>query len=582
MKIRNALLSLALVACAVSAAAQGNTLSKMPVREVTVFKDGHAFVLNEGNLPVSADGSVALDGLPAPVLGTFWPYSAEKAAALRSVVAGQKRVTTHRSPLHLAEFIEANTGAEVIVTEKAVASDKEGLRYAATLVGVPQRSAAEVEAASPPGSGLKLAEKGTVVLLKTADGVKVLPADRILDITLKGEPAKSLDSEELRDGLTLHLDWGGRSPSSEARVGLAYLQKGLRWIPSYRVELDGKGGAAVKLQATLVNDLADLDDVTANLVIGVPSFAFKDELDPMALQRDAAQLSGYMQPNSQTAYAFSNSAVMTQALNLSPGVSYRSDEGGADRGPEIAGGEKAEDLFLFTVKKISLRKGERMVLPVAEFSFKVEDVFVLEVSALPPAEMTQQRTLSGREAELAKMLASPKVMHKLRWTNTAREPLTTAPALIFSEGRLLAQGLMTYAAPGAEEELEVTAAVDVTVKRSDAEVRRIPNAVTWNGDNYFKVELKGSIVLTNHRGEPVNVEVTRKVLGNVDTASEGGVIAKLNRLEEGAEGQPPWWSWYSWPYWWNRFNGTGSITWKTTLEPGKHVTIEYTWNYLWR
>ena len=582
MKIRTALLVLALVACATPAMAQGNTLSRMPVREVTVFKDGHAFVLNEGTLPVAADGSVALDGLPAPVLGTFWPYSAEKGATLRAVVAGQKRIATHRTPLHLGEFIDANTGAEVIVTEKAVAADKEGLRYAATLLGFPQRTAAEVEAASPPGSGLKLAEKGSVVLLKTSDGLKVLPADRILDITLKGEPAKSLASEELRDGLTLRLDWGGRSPGSEARVGLAYLQKGLRWIPSYRVELDGRGSATVKLQATLVNDLADLDDVTANLVIGVPSFAFKGELDPMAIQRDAAQLSTYMQPNSQTYNAFSNAAVMTQVVSLSPGVSGGTDEGSAERGPEVSGGEKAEDLFLFTVTKISLRKGERMVLPVAEFSFKVKDVFVLEVPALPPVEVNENHTVSGRQAEVAKMLASPKVMHKLRWTNSAKEPLTTAPALVFAEGRLLAQGLMTYAAPGAEEELEITAAVDVTVKKSDAEVRRIPNAMTWNNDSYFKVELKGSIVLTNHRSEAVSVEVTRKVFGNVDTASEGGAITKLNRLEEGAEGLPYWWSWYSWPYWWNRFNGTGSITWKMTLEPGKRATMDYTWNYLWR
>ena len=92
MKARNALLFLALAVCASPAVAQENTLSKMPVREVTVFKDGHAFVLHEGNLPVAVDGSVALDGLPAPVLGTFWPYSAEKGATLRAVVAGQKRV----------------------------------------------------------------------------------------------------------------------------------------------------------------------------------------------------------------------------------------------------------------------------------------------------------------------------------------------------------------------------------------------------------------------------------------------------------------------------------------------------------
>jgi hypothetical protein len=173
-------------------------------------------------------------------------------------------------------------------------------------------------------------------------------------------------------------------------------------------------------------------------------------------------------------------------------------------------------------------------------------------------------------------------MHKVRLTNTSKYPLTTAPALIIREGRVLAQGLMTYAAPGAEEELEVTAAVDVTVKKSESEVRRIPNAMTWNGDSYFKVELKGSIALTNLRSEPVVLEVTRRVFGNVDTASEGGTITKLNRLEEGAEGLPPWWSWYSWPQWWNRFNGTGSITWKTTLEPGKRATMDYTWNYLWR
>jgi hypothetical protein len=287
-----------------------------------------------------------------------------------------------------------------------------------------------------------------------------------------------------------------------------------------------------------------------------------------------------MDPNSQTYNAFSNMAVMSQMAR--PMGNMRSEEGNADSGPEVSGGEKAEDLFLFTVKKISLRKGERMVLPVAEFAFKVKDVFVLEVPALPPAEMAQQRSLSGREAEVARLLASPKVMHKLRWTNTAKEPLTTAPALIFSAGRLLAQGLMTYAAPGAEEELEVTAAVDVTVKKSDSETRRIPNALTWNNDSYFKVELKGSIVLTNHRSEPINLEVTRKVFGNVDTASDKGIVTKLNRLEEGAEGVPPWWSWYSWPHWWNRFNVAGSITWKMTLEPGKSTTWEYTWNYLWR
>ena len=54
----------------------------MPVREVTVFKDGHALMLHQGKMPVEGSGDVLMDYLPAPVLGTFWPYSADKDAKL--------------------------------------------------------------------------------------------------------------------------------------------------------------------------------------------------------------------------------------------------------------------------------------------------------------------------------------------------------------------------------------------------------------------------------------------------------------------------------------------------------------------
>src|SRR5580704_19584310 len=57
-------------------------LAKMPVREITVFKDGHAFILHSGKMPTEANGNVVMDYLPTPVVGTFWPYSAEKSAKL--------------------------------------------------------------------------------------------------------------------------------------------------------------------------------------------------------------------------------------------------------------------------------------------------------------------------------------------------------------------------------------------------------------------------------------------------------------------------------------------------------------------
>lgn len=44
-----------------------SALQKMPIKELTVFKDGHAFVLHEGAMPTDKSGNVLLDYLPTPV-----------------------------------------------------------------------------------------------------------------------------------------------------------------------------------------------------------------------------------------------------------------------------------------------------------------------------------------------------------------------------------------------------------------------------------------------------------------------------------------------------------------------------------
>src|SRR5690606_22222196 len=126
---------------------------------------------------------------------------------------------------------------------------------------------------------------------------------------------------------------GQDGAAAEADVGLMYVQKGLRWIPSYRIVIDeatSEGGehcgtARLELQATLVNELADLENIAVNLVIGVPSFAFADTLDPISMQEQVAQLSPYFQSNSNTRFALSN-AIMSQTARMGE---YRADAGGA-------------------------------------------------------------------------------------------------------------------------------------------------------------------------------------------------------------------------------------------------------------
>jgi len=570
-------------------AAPLSALARMPVKEITVFKDGHVFAMHQGKMPTDGAGNVLMDYLPTPVLGAFWPFSADKKVTLSAVVASQRKVLVERTSLSIRELIEGNIGAQAVVTEVPAGRETAPVSYPATIVGVPVRSSKELEDTSPPNSPEMLPQKGNVVLLKTAEGTKAVPFDRIQDVTFKGEPKGLSANEEFRNLLTLKLEWPGSKAGKTADVGLFYLQRGLRWIPSYKVVIDGKGGAVVKLQATLINELTDLEDVTANLVIGVPTFAFADQIDPMALQQTLAQLSRYFRPDSAGSQYLSN-AMMSQVASNRAGYVESGVPAAAQApnlGPEIAGSQRTEDLFIFPVKHVSLKKGQRMVIPVQEFPLKYKDVYTLEIPFTPPPEVWQQLA-NERRGDMARLMAKPTVMHKIRLSNTSDSPLTTAPALIIRDDQVLAQGMMTYTAKGAETDLAITTAVDVNVKKTDKETGRVPNAVQWQGNQYMRADLAGVLKITNYRPEAVDLGVTRYVLGNVGEADHDGKVSMVNVFEDAqyspGGASPYWWGWYSWPYWWGHFNGVGKIEWKFSLKPGadKAVELNYTWNYYWR
>jgi hypothetical protein len=124
------------------------------------------------------------------------------------------------------------------------------------------------------------------------------------------------------------------------------------------------------------------------------------------------------------------------------------------------------------------------------------------------------------------------------------------------------------------------------VKKAERETGRTPNAANWEGSAYEKIDLAGTITLTNFKPEPVEVEVTRNVLGGVGKADNGGTAQMVNVLEDDSYAPgpetPAWWGSYSWPAWWGHFNGVGRIRWKVKLDPGKSLDLGYTWHYYWR
>jgi hypothetical protein len=556
-----------------------NTLSKLPVREVTVFKDGHAFVLHEGSLPVDAKGELVLDNLPTPVVGTFWPY--QVGGKLRGVVASREPVTTQRPALSVHELLKANVGADVTIIEGGTPER----RFDAKILAVPQPPPIEtpLNEVQPEyrSSLIPQPAHSEVILLQTAEGVLARSLASINQVIFKNPPRQTTTTPEFRNLMRLQLDGAPRPAGQPVNVGMVYLQKGLRWIPSYRLALDGKGKADIKMQATLVNELVDLQDATANFVIGVPSFALKDTVDPLSLQNTFARLSPLFEPTSRSAGAFSNAIQAQMASN-----SYRriNDDDGEQPGNAagIADAGNSEDFFVFTAKNIALRKGERMAFPLAQYELQYKDIYTLETPAQPPIEVYRNFNYE-QQNQVNQSLAAPKVMHQIRLSNTGTQPLTTAPALIESNGRLLAQTLMTYTASGGRSDLDLAPAVDVTVKRLENETKRTPNALKWQDDNFTRVDIGGRLVVTSYRNEPITLEATQQFIGTVDKA-QSGVIRKLGLGDDDgamtSANLPAWWNYHTGD--WRAVNGLSSIKWTIVVPAKKSLELPYTYHYFWR
>lgn len=555
--------------------------SSLPVREVTVFKDGHAFVLREGSASVSGDGEVVLGDLPQPVVGTFWPYAV--GSTLRGVVAARQPVNNARKTLSLAEMLRANIGAEITVIQG------NNLSFDATILDIPSAPPRDLMALAMTDDQLRYAvsqeSAGGMILLQTKEGVRVRALNTLGEIIFKSAPRTSLEVPEYRNLLRLQLETPVAGAKT-ANVGLVYLQKGLRWIPNYRLSLDGAGRADLKMQATLANELVDLKNATLNLVVGVPSFAFKDVIDPMALQATFTQLSPLFDPNSRSAGAFANN-ITSQSYSFSNNRGGGGNRGNSDAsdaaipGLEDGPGAGAEDFYLYNLKNISLQKGERMTFPLSNTALTYEDIYRYETSAAPPTDIYRNLNYE-QQAAANKLLSEPKVMHKIRLSNGGKAPLTTAPMLIESRGQLLAQTLMTYTAVGGRSDIDLAPAVDVTVKRRETEVKRTPNALKWRDNDYSRVDVMGRLTISSFRAAPITLELAQQWPGTVTTAGEKGEIRKLGLGDDNSAGAAaPAWTSYDYGNWLG-LNGISTVNWRVKIGAKGKMEIPYAYHYFVR
>ena len=90
-----------------------------------------------------------------------------------------------------------------------------------------------------------------------------------------------------------------------------------------------------------------------------------------------------------------------------------------DLGPEIGGAQQSEDLYIFTVEHVTLKKGQRMVVQVAEFKLPYKDVYTLDIPSTPPPEVWQQIAPSSRSQRRPTSWPGPRPCTRCAWSTTA-------------------------------------------------------------------------------------------------------------------------------------------------------------------
>ncbi len=138
---------------------------------------------------------------PTPVLGTFWPYSADHEVKLSAVTASRRPVRGQQTAIDLRGLMEANPGAQVDLV------DLDGKTISGRIKGLPARPVEELLAMDTMPDHDLVPAKGGVVLLETDQGVLALPLERIRSVSFKNAPASKYPSETFRNLLTLDFAW---------------------------------------------------------------------------------------------------------------------------------------------------------------------------------------------------------------------------------------------------------------------------------------------------------------------------------------------------------------------------------------
>lgn len=507
MRSRILLVVIATIVGVASIGSQPAESPRLQPRTLIVFKNGLSWIEHRGEVAL-ANGWGSIPVIPEAVHGTISLTSdAAKVDEVRTVGGLQGAV---RGGATLEGMLARGVGK--MVTLRVGERDVSG-----RLLPSPEERPSAYAEVLARGAWM---EAPGIVLLESGGKTTAIPRGLIATATFDGE-VSAADDDDAIPSLRFHVERG----SGSAPVRLSYVRPGIGWFPDYSIVLDGKGRAELTMRATLVDDGEDLRDTEVFFAVGVPNFAFGHVESPLSTRQSLVELFRVLAGGVPEAFA---------ALSNSVNITNQSAMPHIERVPGFAAmttvgteGQVAEDFFFYSRKGITLAKGERAAFPLLEATVKYSDLYTLDI----PRETANDNTESP---------VADRVWHSIRLRNPTQLPWTTAPALVFAEGRPVAQETLRYTPARGETTLRLTVANNIVVDRDENEAGRQRESVKRFGEVWDAVTIQGAIHIRNFKDEAVVLAIRREIEGEaipasghriVRIATEPRAVNPIERLE---------------------------------------------------
>jgi len=530
----------------------------LKIERVALFKNGLGFFSSSGKIPGKAT-RLRIGQLPIPSFGTFWVGYSE--GIKNPIIVSEIETFDDEIPTrNIRDLLQANVGSKVVLSRaRSVYSEKETIE--GTILKIEP-----VEPLQPPSQYFmdtlpysdarslhgNINYSNDMVLLETDTGIVAININSIdrADFQRK-DIIRTAKIKLKRPNIRMELKESAKGET----VSISYLSRGISWAPGYLIDLSDPQTARFTARALVINEVANLDNVTLDLVTGYPNIIFSDVISPVSMIQD---LSGFLKSlttgRSEQGRRSGRDHMITQQSVTTNAFPYdRFEEMLVPSYSTASGGTVSEDLFLYPVENFTLKKGETAYVPLFSAEMPYKHIYTWKIPDLMDKEegnynQSQNERPDGKETQ--------EVWHSCRLVNGLDIPLTTSPAEFIKDGKFVGQDVCYYTSPKGETTIRINRAMNILAEQAEFEMERQRDIYNFQGYQYDQVKLKGELKLINKLDKSANIEIVKDLSGEV---VEKNPDAKDVQLAKGLK----------------KVNPRHQLTWEIELASGEEKIITY-------